>query len=185
MTKGKNTLALKGPEILVIGVGNGHRGDDGVGPFMAGELKLKHLPKTRVQFHRGEGISLMETWKGANAVILLDAVKSGALPGKIFRFDAVRQSIPRGFFNYSTHHFSVAEAVGLSKILNKLPPHLVIYGIEGGRYHVGAGLSAEVEKAAADVIERVTGDVVELSNLLSPKNRLERENLFDTHGQRP
>jgi hydrogenase maturation protease len=164
----------KGSDILIVGVGNEYRGDDGVGLFMAGQLKRMRLPNTRVLLHRGEGTSLMETWEGAQAVILLDAVQSCAPPGHIFRFDATRQSISRGLFNYSTHYISVAEVVELAKTLNQLPPYFVIYGIEGERYHTGVGLSSEVEKAAADLIERATGDVYELSNLLSPQKRLQQ-----------
>jgi hydrogenase maturation protease len=164
--------AARGSDTLIIGVGNPQRGDDGVGHFIAGKLKQRRLPKSRVQVHWGDGISLMETWENAQTVILLDAVRSGAPPGKIFHFDAIRQSIPRGFFNCSTHSFSVAEAVELAKTLKKLPPRLLIYGIEGQRFNAGIGLSSEVEIAAERVIERLTRDICSplLEDSDTPKN---------------
>jgi len=145
--------------ILVIGVGNEYRGDDAVGPYIARKLKTKGLPRTLIEIQNGEGTLLMESWRNAHTVILLDAVNSGASPGKIYRFDAHHQPIPSRFFNCSTHGFGVAEALGLANRLKRLPPCALIYGIEGKTFEAGAMLSPEVERAAEDVMERVVEEV--------------------------
>ena len=145
--------------ILVIGVGNEYRGDDGVGPHIARKLKRKGLPRALIEIQNSEGTLLMESWRNAHTVILLDAVSSGAPPGKIYRFDARRQPIPSRFFNCSTHSFGIAEALGLAKRLKRLPPCALIYGIEGKTFEAGATLSPEVERAAEDVMERVVEEV--------------------------
>ena len=60
-------------------------------------------------------------------------------------FDAGNSPIPSDFFNYSTHAFSVAEAVELARALNKLPTRLLIYGIEGVDFSAGIGLTEAVQ----------------------------------------
>ena len=95
-------------------------------------------------------------------VVLLDAVSSGATPGTIHRFDAHTDTIPAKFYHYSTHAFSVAEAVELARTLNKLPQHLIVYGIEGKNFEAGVSLSAEVEKAVEQVIEKVVEEVIRM-----------------------
>lgn len=141
------------PRTVVIGVGNEFRGDDAVGLVLARRLKEK-LPDTiDIIEHSGEGASLMQAWEGAERVYLIDAVKSGAKAGTIHRLDAVKQPVPTEFFHYSTHAFSVAEAVEMARKLDLLPPALAIYGIEGAVFDHGAPISSEVHAAAAELLE--------------------------------
>jgi hydrogenase maturation protease len=144
---------------LIIGIGNEYRGDDRIGLIVARQLKAKELPNTTVIEGNGEGAALIETWKEAERVILIDAVASGAEAGTLHRLDANIQPIPAHFFSYSTHAFSVAEAIELARVLRQLPPYLAIYGIEGKDFSPGVGLSLEVEKAAQEVVQRVVQDV--------------------------
>jgi hydrogenase maturation protease len=109
----------------------------------------------------GEGTALLESWKGAESVILIDAVSSGAYPGTIHRLDAWAQPLPAGFLHTSTHAFGVAQAVELARALNQLPRSLVIYGIEGKSFDPDAGLSPEVEHAAGEVVARVFREIKE------------------------
>ncbi|MGD2124984.1 MAG: hydrogenase maturation protease, partial [Desulfobacteraceae bacterium] len=153
-----------GTQIIIVGIGNEYRGDDDIGPFIARKLQTMNLPRTHVKVQNGEGTSLMESWKGADMVILLDAVNSGATPGKTYRLSAHTEPIPSGMFNYSTHNFSVVEAVELARTLKQLPPCLIIYGIEGKSFGEGTGISPEVKKAAEDVMKRVIQDVYEALN---------------------
>lgn len=143
---------------LIIGVGNEFRGDDGVGIVVARRVRSKHPARLTIFEASGEGAALMEAWKGASRVIVIDATRSGSPPGTIHRFNAHAEPLPSRFFHYSTHAFSVAEAVEMARALNQLPPQLIVYGIEGKNYTAGEGLSPEVEKAAAAVVERVLQD---------------------------
>ena len=70
-----------------------------------------------------------------------------------------QNQFPTAFFNYSTHAFSVAEAVELARVLHQLPPHLTVYGIEGGNFEAGMGLSPDVEGAVAAVIAQVVSEL--------------------------
>ena len=143
---------------LLIGVGNEFRGDDGVGIIVARRLRARNPANLTIIEASGEGAALMEAWKGFPLVLLIDATRSGSPPGTIHRFDAHADPLPSRFFHYSTHAFSVAEAVELARALNQLPPQLIVYGIEGRNFTAGEGLSPEVEKAADSVIARMLQD---------------------------
>ena len=145
--------------ILIIGVGNAYRGDDAVGLRITQDIKKEALVHITVIEESSDGVTLMESWKDANTVILIDAVYSGAKPGTIYRFDAHAQTIPSNFFKYSTHAFGVAEAIELARALKQLPKNLIVYGIEGKCFEAGIGISLEVEKAVEEVMMRVKQDI--------------------------
>lgn len=145
--------------ILIIGIGNPYRGDDGVGLRVAQDIKKKLPDHVNVIEESGDGAALMDSWKDTDIVILIDAVHSGAKPGTIHQFDVHTQTIPTKFFHYSTHAFGVAEAIELERALKQLPKNLIVYGIEGKCFEAGIGLSLEVEKSAQEVVKRVQQDI--------------------------
>jgi hydrogenase maturation protease len=142
--------------ILVIGIGNEYRSDDGVGLVVARGLRAKNLPGMLIIESSGDGAALMEAWKAAQSVILIDAAASGRAPGTIHRFDAVTQLPLTGFSFHSTHVFGVAEAIGLAQALQQLPPRLMVYAIEGKHFTAGVGLSPKVAKAAQKAIAQIS-----------------------------
>ncbi len=146
-------------QVLVIGIGNDYRSDDGVGLAVVRDLKTKQLPETLCLESDGDGTSLMEIWHNANKVILIDAVSSGAQPGTIYRFDALTQSIPASCSFPSTHAFGVAEALQLAHVLEQLPASLIVYGIEGKKFIAGTELSPESQNVISEVVERVRQEV--------------------------
>lgn len=154
------------PAIKIIGVGNPFRGDDAAGRAAARMLRAMALPGVTVLEATGEGGALMDAWAGAEAVIIIDAVQAQGEPGTVYRFDAAAERLPTHFFHYSTHTFSVAEAVELARALGQLPPRLLVYGIEGGAYDAGNTLTAPVAQAVARVAEEVRGDVMRLCEAL-------------------
>ena len=144
---------------LVIGLGNDFRHDDGAGRIAARRVRELAGDIVRVIEESGEGAALMDAWRGAEVVMLIDAVHSGAEPGTIHRMDPQAEPIPTNFFHYSTHAFSVAEAVELARALGQLPQRLILYGIEGKDFTSGQGLSAEVAAAAEQVAQTITADL--------------------------
>lgn len=143
---------------LIIGVGNPYRCDDGAGVLAARRVR-EQRPDVRMVEASGEGASLMETWRSEDWVVLIDAVRAGGTPGRICRLDARRERIPAEFFHYSTHAFSVAEAVEMSRALDALPGRLVIYGIEGKNYAAGRLVSLEVAAAVEEVVNQVLAEL--------------------------
>jgi hydrogenase maturation protease len=144
---------------LLIGVGNDYRSDDAAGLIVARRVRAHALDQVCVREASGEGAALMEAWKAAQTVVLIDAVCSGAEAGTIYRIEAHRQPLPAKFFYCSTHAFGVTEAIELARALNQLPPRLIVYGIEGRNFEAGIGLSPEVDEAVQRVVECALQDL--------------------------
>jgi hydrogenase maturation protease len=135
--------------VVVIGVGNAARGDDAAGLVVARRVGGRE--------HEGDPLALLEAWEGAATAVVIDAVRSGAVPGTVHRFEAGDAALPaRLRRSTSTHAVGLAEAIELARALDRLPPRLIVYGIEGERFTAGAELSpavaAAVEVVAAAVV---------------------------------
>ena len=140
---------------LFVGIGNPMRGDDAAGLLVATRLRELSPPGLRVIELEGEPIDLIEAFGGAPAVIVADAVSSGAEPGTVHRFDAAAAPLPAALAAHSTHALGLAEAVELARALGRLPERLTVLGIEGARFEAGARPLPQVERAAAAVAEEL------------------------------
>ena len=145
----------------MIGLGNAWRNDDGAGLAVARLLEGTLPLEAEVLEREGEPTSLIDSWEGAEAVWLVDAVSSGAEPGTVHRHDASSAELPARLFDTSTHHFGLAEAGESARALGRLPKTAVVYGIEGGNFETGETLSPEVEAAASRVADAVREEVAE------------------------
>ncbi|HEV2426574.1 MAG TPA: hydrogenase maturation protease [Terriglobia bacterium] len=153
--------------ILVIGIGNEYARDDAAGLRVARVLKAQAPGGVEIQEQSGEGTALLESWKGADAVIIIDAANSGRPPGTLHRFDASREALPAESFRASTHLVGLREAFELARALNRLPPEVVVYAIEGGEFSAGEGLSPELERAIPAAVAAVIGEIGRISESLS------------------
>jgi hydrogenase maturation protease len=144
---------------LVIGVGNAYRGDDAAGLLIARRVAAEAPGLARVVEESGEGAALLEAWRGAPFVVLCDAVQSGAPPGTVHRLEPARAPVPTRFFHYSTHAFSVAEAIELARALGELPPRMLVYGVEGADFAAGITLSLVVAGAVDTVVRTLVADL--------------------------
>ncbi|MCS6951723.1 MAG: hydrogenase maturation protease [Bryobacterales bacterium] len=144
---------MKSP--LVIGCGAEGRGDDVAGLLVA--RRLRALGVEAIE-HRGDALALLESWNEAGAereVVLVDAVVTGAPVGTVTVWDARSVPVLGDFFRCSTHAFGVAEAVELARRLDRLPPRMRIYGIEGERF----GRGQEPSQPVLEAVERVVWDL--------------------------
>jgi bidirectional [NiFe] hydrogenase diaphorase subunit len=141
--------------VLIIGVGNAQRTDEGVGIAVARAVGSQVSADIKVIEQTGEGRALVEAWVDREFVILVDAIRSGAPPGTIRRFDAGAETIPSEFFRHATHAFGVAQAIELARSKNVLPARLIIYGIEAQNFTAGDKLTPSVEKAVAAVAAQI------------------------------
>ena len=144
---------------LVIGLGNDQRGDDGSGLEVARALRPRLGGKARVEECTSEGIALLDLWRDADRVLVVDAVVSGGIPGTVHRFEAGDGFSPGVRSATSTHGLSLAEAVALGRGLGCLPRQLVVYGIEIDNLAVGAGLSPPVARGVREVTDRIVAEL--------------------------
>lgn len=147
-------------KVLLIGIGNEYRSDDAAGLVVARRVREKGADQITVRESNGEGAALIDSWKETRTVILVDAVCSGSEAGTVHRIEAHCETLPANLFRYSTHAFSVAEAIELGRVLNQLPARLIVYGIEGKSFVAGVGLSPEVDEAIERVVNCVFEDLL-------------------------
>lgn len=155
-------MAAGTPRVVVIGVGNAYRRDDGLGPAVLDRLAGGDpLPGVRLVAETGETSRLIDAWCGADLAIVVDAVRAEpARPGRIHRF-TVPGRAPDGRQDgaASSHGLGLGEAVELAGLLDRLPARLVFFAVEVAEVGFGAGLSARVSAAAGEVAARIRGEL--------------------------
>lgn len=145
--------------LLVIGIGNAYRADDGIGPLVAARVERLSLSGVRVVARSGDALALIEDWSDAKAVILIDAASSGAPPGTIHRLDLTAGELPRELSLSSTHALGIAQAIGLARAIGRLPQQLIVYAIAGTCFEAGQQMTAPVRAIAGQAVERVVCDL--------------------------
>lgn len=144
---------------VVIGVGNALRGDDAVGIAVAERLRGLVPADVNVVECEQEPSRLLDAWGDADLALVVDACASGEPPGTIHRFDVSGTPLPARVFRSSTHAFGIGDAVELARALERLPRHVVVYGVEGGQFAAGAALSPDVESAVEQLVEEVVREL--------------------------
>jgi len=142
--------------VRIFGCGNWERGDDKAGLLVAERLRELGV---NAEVHTGDALSLNERWGPDDDVILIDAVVSGASPGRVCVWDSALPGaeLPTAAAGsaVSSHGFDIAKAIELALALGKLPKRLRIFGIEGAQFEHGANMSPEVESAVDRVVQKI------------------------------
>jgi len=162
---------VSGARRLFVGIGNPLRGDDAAGLLAARALRELGPEGGEGAELGGEPVGLIEAWRGAEAVVVADAVACGGEPGEVHRIDAAEGSLPAALAGSSTHAMGLAEAVELARALDRLPARLLVYGIEASRFEVGTAPAAAVRAAAERVAAAAAGE-------LAPGGTLEARHVF-------
>jgi hydrogenase maturation protease len=138
----------------VLALGNPYRQDDGVGPWMAEQLRQAGLEVLEV----GDDLTrLVEGLAGADEAWVIEAVASSQPPGTLHVLE-VGSAPLAAFERLSSHTFGLSEALELARALGVLPPRTVILGIEGRCFGSGEGLSPEVMDAARKLLQAILAD---------------------------
>jgi hypothetical protein len=76
------------PKTVILGVGNVLLSDEGIGVHVVNELSTRELPPGVSVVEGGtDGFRLLNIITEADRLIVIDAVKGGAEPGSIYRFN--------------------------------------------------------------------------------------------------
>jgi hydrogenase maturation protease len=160
-----------GDRVLVIGVGNEVRGDDGAGLQVVHELRSVVGDQIRIVDCRGGVAELLDLWEGLERVYVVDAILSGRAPGSWLRVPVGDQPLPSSLSGTSTHGLSLASAVALGQILGRMPKQLVVYGIEAARFEPGAKISPPVLLGVREVVRALTEELTRTGLLAPPGPR--------------
>ena len=165
-----DALSDAGARVVVIGVGNDLRGDDGAGLEVARRLAQRPNARAiRVAEQPADPTRLLELWSGVDGVVLVDTMRSDQDPGTVCRLDASAEPLPARFqTSSSTHAFGLHEAIELGRTLGRLPPRVIVYAIEGGSVQAGAALSAELQSGLPALAEAVWAEANALAAAQPP-----------------
>lgn len=152
-------MAERAQHILVVGIGNAERGDDGVGLAVAERVSGLGLSKVDVAKNCGDACTLMEAWEGYGNVILVDAAWSGAIPGTVRSFDPRAMPSTERAFVMSTHGFGVAWTLEFARALNRLPVRCRVFAVEGESFGQQSDMSPAVKLALDKVLELITEQI--------------------------
>ncbi len=164
-----------GPYVLVAGVGNVLRGDDGFGIVVVQHLtKRSDLPPTVAVVEVGiGGICLVqELLNGYDVLLIVDAVDRGGAPGTIYLLEPEVPDLAtwpfeqRQDFLADMHMTTPARALILARALGVLPPAVYLLGCQPTTCDdLVIGLSEPVEQAVAASVERLVGEIRRLTGI--------------------
>lgn len=145
---------------VIIGCGNPHRQDDGVGVLVTKRLPKFFSPQAaatvRIIEAGTRGIDVLSEAQGARSLTIIDACVSGSDPGHIFTLHGdqiANHSAPR----YSGHEFRWNHAVSAGQILfpDNFPTDITVYLIEAGKTSFGIELTPAVLESVDNVCEKI------------------------------
>ncbi len=148
-----------GVPVVVIGVGNEFRRDDGAGPTVVRKLRDLVPSGVGLVITDGEPTRLLEAWTGAALAVVADAVRAQpAQPGRVHRFVVDRPGAggPR---TASSHGFGLGDAIALAVALDRMPGRLIVHAIEAADLSQGTGLTPAVAAAAGIVAAAILDDL--------------------------
>jgi hydrogenase maturation protease len=149
-------------ETVIIGCGNLLRGDDGVGPILIRRLwELGPPPGARLVDGGTAGMDVAFQMRGAARVIIVDASRTGAAPGSLYRVPgATLEQIPppQGM---NLHAFRWDHALAFARWLLKeeYPHDVTVYLIEGACFDLGAPLSQAVAESMESLAQHLLAEL--------------------------
>ncbi len=155
-----------GRSVLVVGVGNVERGDDGVGPFVASRLAGALPPGAAVRVRGDDVLALVDDCADRDALVCVDCAAADSMPGRVHRFDIGRgDMLPRGLGTLSSHGHDLASALALAHALGVLPGQVVVYAVEGEAFDLGRGLTPAVERSASGLADSIRAEITALLDM--------------------
>ncbi|MEJ2665844.1 MAG: hydrogenase maturation protease [Deinococcales bacterium] len=149
--------------VLVAGLGNEWRRDDGVGPAVALRVARMAVPGVRVIVNVGEPADLVDAWRGAEVAVVVDAMHGALEPGAHLRIDAADGELSGLPVGVSGHSYALPNVVELARALDAMPGRLLIFAVQGEAFDSGQGLTpavaAAVERVAAEILDEIAAAV--------------------------
>ncbi len=146
--------------LTIIGCGNLNRCDDAAGIHVIQRLMAEFdgSPPPGVQlFDAGtNGMQVMFQARGSEALIVVDACRSGSEPGTIFEVPGeVLAARPAPSYNLHDFRWDHALFAGRQIYADDFPEEVAVYLIEATSLDLGIGLSPPVEQAVERVVKKL------------------------------
>lgn len=144
--------------IVVVGLGNRYRRDDGVGVAVAAALDDLTLPNVAVRTGISDPMGLLEAWTGAELALIIDAaIVTPSTPGRIRRCDV--RDLPAQPEGLSSHTVDIGRTHALGQALGRVPGTLAVFTIEAADTGHGIGLTPRVARAVPEVVGMIVAEI--------------------------
>ena len=152
-------------KVIILGMGNLLRGDDGIGTHFVRMLNKDDLDCDNLEIIEGgicpEFASFIED---ADKLIIVDAIRGGKEPGTIYHLgiDDVAMDLAA---KSSVHQLGLVDNLKILRILGREPRHTIIIGIEPKNTDCRLELSPEVKKGLTELRKIVMEEIKKTKSL--------------------
>jgi hydrogenase maturation protease len=158
MSKSPDNQPQKTPSIVVIGVGNLLRKDEGIGIHVIKALQEMELSPDVSLVDGGTSPDLIAYTGAGDRIIIVDAAKAGGETGAIYRFrpedlDDKKRTLA------SAHEMGLIENLKLMGLTGNEPSEVIIIGIEPEDTGWGTELSPELKRKLETIVKVVLREI--------------------------
>jgi hydrogenase maturation protease len=158
--------------IVVVGIGNLIRTDDGLGVHALERLRRDPRVPAGVTFIDGGtyGIELLAHIFDSTHLLLLDAIDAGEAPGILIRMENEElRGLPCAA---SVHQVGLADLLATLPLVSTTPRETVLLGVVPASTVWGTSLTPEVEAALADLVDGAVRQLQEWTELQNAPSAL-------------
>lgn len=137
--------------LRVVGIGSPN-GDDQIGWKLVEGLESSGEASYEAETI-GSPMDLLDKLEQCDTLIVVDACQGGLAPGAVV--ERTWPDVWEGDDLASSHGFGVFSVLQLAENLGKLPPRVIMFGVQVHRCEPGAVLSPELENARPDIHRRL------------------------------
>jgi hydrogenase maturation protease len=149
--------------LLVLGLGNVLLQDDGVGAAAVSLLSRRYDAPSGVRVLDGGtlGLALLPYLETADALFLIDAVRTDGRPGGIVRLDG-EDVAPAVATRLSPHQVGVADLLDGARWLERYPGRVILLGLVPHSMDLAVGLTPDVQAALPALVECIVDEARQL-----------------------
>jgi hydrogenase maturation protease len=147
--------------IVVVGLGNLWRGDEGIGVHLLRALADKTALYPEVEFYElgTGGLALLHVIADRDKAILLDCAFMGATPGTLRRFGPGEVLSTKVLPRVSLHEGDVLQLLELARQLGQLPAEVVIFAVEPAEVCATDELSSALHTRLQEYLRQVEAEL--------------------------
>jgi len=148
---------METPRTLIIGVGNTILQDEGVGMHAVRALEREKLPPGVLVIEAETSIlDFLPQIQAAEKIIIIDALRTGALPGTIYRLTPEGLPVDAAL---SLHAMGPLQVIQLARQEGDFRAEVIIIGVEPKEMGLGMELTPEVKAQLPKITEVVLREI--------------------------
>jgi len=141
-------------KILIAGIGNKLKCDDGFGPKVIEELVKLQLPsEVDVVDYGTSAFKVLFDLENYDFVIFVDAIDKERRPGEVFVVKPYLNEVKEEVLKISLHEVELEKILKIAKVLKVLPSEVIIVGCQPKILSNGLKMSREVEEAVKKTVK--------------------------------